>query len=187
MTHYTDIHILSLPEIAPEHILEKLFAKIHLALATLNRSDIGLSFPDVNEKRPSLGQRLRLHGSEQALRLLLDQAGIVTMRDYLQLDSIQPTPEHAAFRQLRRVQIKSSADRLRRRLAKRHNLTMEEAAARIPESAAGKLNLPFIQVQSHSSGQTFHLFISHGVIRQTPIPGEFNAYGFSTKATVPWF
>jgi len=187
MTHYTDIRILSLPEIAPEHILEKLYSKIHLALAELKRSDIGLSFPDVNEKRPSLGQRLRLHSSEQVLRCLLDKIGLAAMRDYLRPGEILPTPEQTAFRQVLRVQIQSSADRMRRRFAKRHNLSMDEAAARIPDSVAGKLKLPFIRMQSKSSGQTFNLFISHGTIRQTPIPGEFNAYGLSTEATIPWF
>ena len=187
MTHYTDIHILNVPEIAQEHILEKLFAKIHLALAELKRSDIGLSFPDVDEKRPSLGRRLRLHGPAQGLRSLLDKAGVPAMRDYLRLGEILPTPEQATFRQVRRVQAKSSAERLRRRLAKRHNLSMEEAAARIAESVAKKVDLPFIRLQSQSSGQTFHLFISHGALRQTPIFGEFNAYGLSSEATIPWF
>jgi len=187
MTHYADIHILSLPEIAPEYIVEKLFARLHLALVELRRSDIGLSFPDVDEKRPSFGQRLRLHSSEQALRCLLDKAGFATMRDYLRIGGIQPIPEQVRFRPIRRVQAKSSADRMRRRLAKRHNLSMDEAAARIPDSVAGKLSLPFIRVQSQSSGQPFNLFISHGATRQTPIPGEFNAYGLSTEATIPWF
>ena len=188
MTHYTDIHILSLPEIAPQHIMEKLFARVHLALAELNCSDIGLSFPDVNEKRPSLGQRLRLHGSEPGLRSLLDKTGIAaTMRDYLRLGAILPIPDQVSFRQVRRAQSKSSVERLRRRLAKRHNLSMEEAAARIPASAAKQLDLPFIRVQSQSSGQFFYLFIHHGAIGQTPTPGEFNAYGLSTEATIPWF
>jgi len=187
MTHYTDIRLLKLPEIVPEHILEKLFSKVHLALVALNRTDIGLSFPDVDEKRPSLGQRLRLHGPEASLRALLDKAGIAAMRDYLQLGEVLPTPEDAAFRQVRRIQVKSNVERLRRRLAKRHKLSMEEAAERIPESAAAQLHVPFIRVRSQSSGHAFHLFISHGAIRPTPIPGWFNAYGLSAVATIPWF
>ena len=187
MSHYIDLCIRQIPDIVPAHILEKLFGKIHLSLVELRCSDIGISFPKMDEKRPSLGPVLRLHGPEPSLRALMGKAGIAAMRDYVRLGDILTVPLRTSFRLIRRVQTQSSVERLRRRLAKRHNLNPAEAAERIPESAAQKSNLPFIRVRSASSGQIFNLFISQGKDLEAPSPGVFNAYGLSSQATIPWF
>ena len=187
MTYYLDIGLRALPEFSPEHILERLFDKIHLALVEMHSSDIGISFPEVNEIHHSLGHHLRLHGKKDNLSALVQKAGLAGMRDYLSIGEAQPVPENCAFRKISRVQTKSGVERLRRRLAKRHNLSLEEAAARIPDSAAEKTDLPFIRVRSRSSGQFFCLFIRHGPVGNTQTLGNFNAYGLSDTATVPWF
>ncbi|GHV57063.1 type I-F CRISPR-associated endoribonuclease Cas6/Csy4 [Deltaproteobacteria bacterium] len=187
MDYFLDIRVRCLPEIAPEHILEKLFGKIHLALAKLGRSDIGLSFPEVDETRPSLGLCLRLHGPEPALRALIQAAGLAGLRDYLKQGEIRPVPSGASFRRVSRVQVKSGLERRRRRLARRHNLSLEEAARRIPDSAGQRSALPFIRLKSQSSDQYFPLFVRHGPELPGPTAGPFNAYGLSQEATIPWF
>ncbi|MDR2050308.1 MAG: type I-F CRISPR-associated endoribonuclease Cas6/Csy4 [Deltaproteobacteria bacterium] len=187
MNHYLDIKIRALPELVPEHIMEKLFAKIHLALVELHSSDIAVSFPEMNERRHSLGHCLRLHGEKDSLSSLVQKAGLAGMSDYLFTGEPRPVPEKCAFRRISRVQTKSGVGRLRRRLARRHNLSLEEATARIPDSVAEKTTLPFVRVRSGSSGRFFRLFIRHAPLSDTPIPGKFNAYGLSDTATVPWF
>jgi CRISPR-associated endonuclease Csy4 len=96
-------------------------------------------------------------------------------------------PESVQYRSVSRLQVKSNAERLRRRLMQRHSLTAEEARQRIPDTVERSLNLPFISLRSQSTGQSFRLFIQHGPLRQTAEAGDFNAYGLSSGATIPWF
>ena len=187
MTHYLDIRIRALPEIAAPHVMEAVFGKIHNALAALGRKDIGVSFPEVDEARPALGRCLRLHGPAQGLRALLEVSGLEAMRDYATLGEIAPAPTASAFRNVSRAQAKSNPERLRRRLAARHNLSEEEARERIPDTAAQMLNLPFIRVKSRSTGHAYRLFIRHGPMQTGPGQGEFTAYGLSATAAIPWF
>jgi CRISPR-associated endonuclease Csy4 len=187
MNHYVDLRIRLMPEVAPEHVLEKVYAKIHLALAASRRSDIGLSFPNVDEKKPTLGDRLRLHGSEAALGELLGLARLSALMDYLVLGEIKPAPEGCSFRLVSRVQVKNGLEARRRRLARRHNLSLAEAASRMPDSVRQWSRLPYIRMRSGSTGQYFCLFIKHGPMSSRPCSGSFNAYGFSQEATIPWF
>lgn len=187
MTHYLDIRIRALPEIAAPHVMEAVFGRVHNALAALQRTDIGVSFPEVDEKRPSLGGRLRLHGPEESLRAVLETSGLSALRDYAACGEIAATPATGSFRRVSRVQSKSNPERLRRRLAARHNLSAEEALERIPDARAQMLTLPFVRVKSKSTGHGYQLFISHGPLQTNPCQGEFSAYGLSATATVPWF
>ena len=72
-------------------------------------------------------------------------------------------------------------------LMKRHGLDETQARERILDSAAEKVDLPFVQLQSRSTGQTFRLFLSLDPEQSAPTPGDFNAYGLSRNATIPWF
>jgi CRISPR-associated endonuclease Csy4 len=85
------------------------------------------------------------------------------------------------------VQVKSSPERLRRRLAKRKGLTDEEAKRAIPLGAAERLNLPYVTIKSRSTGQDFRLFVDQMPPMDHAIFGSFNHYGLSATATVPWF
>lgn len=187
MTHYLDIRMRPVPDMSPVHVMEAVFSKIHNALAMLQCTRVGVSFPEVNPSRPALGACLRLHGSADELHALLTRSRLSTMDDYLEIGGILPAPETKAYRVVSRVQAKSNPERLRRRLARRHGLSAEEAAARIPDDAARMLRLPFIRVTSASNGNAYRLFIDHGPLRATPSEGEFSAYGLSATATVPWF
>ena len=109
------------------------------------------------------------------------------MRDHVNVGALAHVPAGATHRTLRRVQAKSNPERLRRRLMKRHGLDETQARERIPDNAAKTLNLPFLQLRSCSTGQTFRLFLSLGPEQPAPASGEFNAYGLSQNATGPWF
>ncbi len=107
--------------------------------------------------------------------------------DYAQIGAAAPVPATSEHRQLRRVQAKSSPERLRRRQMRRHGLTLEEAVDRVPDSAAGRLRLPFLQISSASTKQTFRLYIRLEPKAVAPVRGAFNTYGLSATATIPWF
>lgn len=186
MDRYLDIRILPDPEFPTSQLMNALFAKLHRCLAKLGSEDLGVSFPEVDEERPTLGPVLRLHGSEAAFSTLLAQPWLVGMRDHIQLSAVSPVPAQVKYRRVRRVQAKSNPDRIRRRQMKRHGWTEDEARRRIPDTIRETLSLPYLSLESRSTGHRFHIFLRHEPA-EAPSPGPFNAYGLSNIATVPWF
>lgn len=188
MDHYQDIKILPDSEFPAPMLMNALFTKLHRMLVQLNSNTIGISFPRVDEKLPRLGQILRLHGTGSRLQNLQAQNWLKGMRDHVDVAEITPVPSNAQYCRVRRVQVKSSAERLRRRYIKRHEgVTESDVLGLIPSSVEKRLELPFLQLKSESTGQLFRLFIEHQQPQTQPVAGEFNSYGLSNKATVPWF
>lgn len=187
MDHYLDIRLLPDPEFPPSMLMNALFAKLHRALVDLDSTAIGVSFPDHALEPARLGERLRLHGEARALNDLLTRDWLRGMRDHIEQYGPAKIPGGAPHRMVRRVQAKSSPERLRRRLIKRKGIDQVAASEAIPDQAAERLDLPFVTLQSRSSGQTFRLFIEHGPPQPDPTPGPFGHYGLSRGATIPWF
>ena len=186
MSHYLDILLRPDPEIAPHQLMAALYAKLHLALVQLGSSTIGISFPGYIEKPASLGNCLRLFGSEADLQRLIALPWLGGLQDHIQTSVVAAVPSQMGYRRFSRVQPKSNPERLRRRQMKRHGLTAEEAHARIPDSCAETLALPFLVMRSASTMQMFRLFLRCETV-SAPASGVFNAYGLSATATVPWF
>lgn len=186
MDRYIEFQLLPDPEYAPIQLMNVLYGKLHLALAELGSGDVGVSFPDA-KKGTSLGTRLRLHGTANALDRLMRINWTMGMHDYVTQSSIMSVPVGVKFRSCYRVQAKSNPERLRRRMMKRHGVDAETAKSKIPDSAAETLKLPYVQIKSLSSGKHFRLFFELGPLEQVARSGIFNAYGLSREATVPWF
>ena len=186
MDYYLDIRLRPDPEFSPQHLLNALFAKLHRVLAESRASDIGISFPNAAVGTKGLGACLRLHGSMPGLTRLMAQSWLSGMGDLVDVCDLCPVPATATPFAIRRVQVKSSPERLRRRQMKRKGWTMEQAREAIPDSSAQTSSLPFLSLSSRSTGQRFRLFI-----RQIPVErhseGDFNSYGLSTTATLPMF
>ena len=187
MLHFVDIELLPDPEFPVHQLMAALYAKLHRALAQGAHDAVGVCFPGYDERAPTLGSRMRLVGPEGELARLMAQDWLKGMRDHSQVLGIAPVPEHARHRTLRRVQAKSSPERLRRRLMKRQGLDEAQALERIPDAVAERLALPFVVLSSASTGQSFRLFLRQGPLVPELRPGSFNAYGLSTTATVPHF
>lgn len=186
--HYLDIRLhADDPEVDPAHVVATLYARLHRALVQLQSGNIGVSFPEHDAKRPTLGTCLRLFGPKNALMQLRSLPWLDGMRDYVAVTDMLPIPSDARHRTLRRVQVKSSPERLRRRLMKRHQVTEAQARERIPDRCVQLSNEPFVTLTSGSTGQRFKLFLSLGPQQSEPEDGSFNSYGLSTDATVPWF
>lgn len=118
---------------------------------------------------------------------LMSSDWLFGMRDHVTTSPAHEAPAGAERRGVRRVQAKSSPGRLRRRLMRRHDISEQAARQRIPDSAAETLQLPFVQLRSTSTGQSFRLFIAHTPAEPYAVEGVFSAYGLSQTATVPWF
>lgn len=187
MECFVDIELRPDPEFAAHLLLGALYAKLHRTLVPDNSTGIAVCFPGHQTHPPALGTCMRLLGSRAALQALISTDWLSGMRDHVKVGALAGVPADAPHRTLRRVQAKSNPERLRRRLMKRQCLDETQARERIPDSAAETLNLPFVQLRSRSTGQTFRLFLSLGPEQPAPASGEFNAYGLSQKATVPWF
>jgi CRISPR-associated endonuclease Csy4 len=190
MDHYVDIDLHPDPEINAGHLMSALYAKLHRALVHGGGSDIGVSFPGHDSKVPHLGSKLRLHGGLVALTSLMAGGWLSGMRDHIASAGPKPVPDNASYCAVRRVQAKSNPERLRRRLMRRHGVDAKEAQRRIPDSLAETVGLPYVQLRSASTDQTFRLFIDHrhpSLAAVAPGLGGFNAYGLSQTANVPWF
>jgi CRISPR-associated endonuclease Csy4 len=187
LTHYIDIHLRIDPDFAASQLLSVLYAKVHRALVRLGSDDLAISFPGYSEKPLGLGSSLRVLGDPTRLAQLMGLNWMSGMADHVRVELVTPVPVDAAYRRLIRVQAKSNPDRLRRRLMKRHNVSAAQAQEQVPDSAAEKLRLPFLSLQSSSSGQKFLLFLRLEEPVASPRSGTFNAYGLSATATIPWF
>lgn len=187
MDHHVDIDMRPDPEFPAYQLMTALYTKLHRALVAQGSTRIGVSFPSANLKVPHLGTRLRLHGDLATLSALLKSDWLTGMRDHVALTPPMRVPDNAQHRVVRRVQVKSSPERLRRRLMRRHDIGEQEARQRIPDESARFARLPFMPLRSTSTGQTFRLFIDHGAIQASAASGNFNTYGLSQAATIPWF
>lgn len=187
MGYYIDIHLQPDPEFPAHQLMAVLFAKLHYALVQLQANNIGVVFPGYATAPAALGSTLRLVGPAHELARLMENGWLKGIRDHIELVPAAAVPAHAAHRSLRRVQAKSSSERLRRRQMRRHGLTAEQAHERVPDTAAERLHLPFVVLSSCSTGQTFPVFLQLGPVVPVSQAGSFNAYGLSTTATIPWF
>lgn len=189
LTHFVDIDVRPDEDFPSSQLMGALYARLHKGLVAHGKGDIGVSFPAHTARW--LGNRLRLHGSAEALGQLMGQDWLKGMRDHLDLTPASPVPAQVQHRQVKRVQTKSSPERLKRRLVKRlmerEAISAEDAAQRIPDSAAQLADLPSVFVRSSSTGQSFRLLVCHGPLAPEPQAGDFSTYGLSLGASVPWF
>jgi CRISPR-associated endonuclease Csy4 len=186
MSHYIEFRILPDPEFPSSIVMNLLYNKLHKALVQTGSTDIGVSFPDFDNKRNRLGERLRLHGTDVHLKNLIANLTLSALLDYLRVGDVQEIPKRVSYVTVKRVQCKSSAERLRRRIIKRCQLSDEDALNRIPDSVQKQSTLPYVTLKSDSTGQFFRLFIDQQ-IAENPVIGTFNAYALSNGATVPKF
>lgn len=185
--HYLDIRLLRDPEFTSHQLMSALYAKLHRGLAQLHTSSIGVVFPEYDATRCSVGAQLRLVGAVNELDRLMCREWLRGMLDHVVVSPVATVPEGTAHRALRRVQAKSNPERLRRRQMKRHKLSAAEAIERVPDTVTQRLNLPFVQLTSSSTGQAFRLYLRLDDSQAGPVAGPFNTYGLSGSATVPWF
>lgn len=184
MDHYVDIRVEPDLEISAPALLNNLFAKFHRTAAQMIKGQIGVSFPKYGQ---TLGEVLRLHGSQQALDLLMAQPWLKGLRDYTQVSEVQPIPQTIqGYRTVCRIQ-KKSPQNIRKRAVAKGWLTEQEALDKIPDAQQQMLTLPFLQLQSLSSKSMMRVYIQQGEITQQAVVGEFSSYGLSRSATIPWF
>lgn len=187
MNYYLDIQLQPDPDFVPAMLMNALFSKLHRALVESPKLAAAVSFPEYSLRPLGLGSCLRLHGNQQDLDSLQSTAWLTGMRDHVTCKALQLVPSNVEHILVQRVQAKSNIERLVRRHAKRKNISEEQARSHYQAVEPEKLRLPFITLNSQSSGQKFSLFIKQSQPQESAQAGEFNRYGLSPTATIPWF
>ncbi|MBA6412060.1 type I-F CRISPR-associated endoribonuclease Cas6/Csy4 [Parahaliea sp. F7430] len=187
MDYYLDIKLLPDPDFIPSMLMNALFSKLHRVLVERRELNVAVSFPEYSLNPLGLGNCLRLYGKQGDLDSLQDTGWLTGMRDHVVYRDVQPVPSNTEYVEVRRVQARSNVERLVRRSAKRKGISEEQAREAYQNAQPKMLRLPFISLNSQSSGRRFSLFIEQGRPQKESKAGEFNRYGISQTATVPWF
>jgi CRISPR-associated endonuclease Csy4 len=191
MEYYTDIKLLGDTEVSLGFIWQKIYTQMHLALAEHQErekmSKIGFAFPNYMQKFP-LGDTLRvLASAEDELEVLHVKERLKNFLDYVTISDIKKVPtDIKGYMTFYRKQFKSNPERLAKRYAKRHNITLEKALSIYENMKAQETKLPFVMLKSNSSNQHMKLFIER-CPSDTEVKGLFNTYGLSKTSTVPIF
>lgn len=191
MHYYQDITLIPDAESSLGFIWRKVYSQVHLALVESKKRgvSVAIAFPAYSDSAFPLGNKLRLFaGDEQTLVNLNLGHWLKRLQDYCHTTSIRSVPSTHKHVRYSRRQFKSNPERLARRRAKRHNETMENALKHYKSFSEPKSNVPFVKMASLSTGgnHEFRLFIEQAVCDEA-ISGDFNSYGLSKTATVPWF
>ena len=201
MKYYQEIFIYPDAE-TPRHALrEKVFELLHLAFVTTEKQlqgqdgqvesiRFGLSFPNYHKGLFELDYTIRIFAPEKVDLEILDlKTKLLKVKDYLKIGHILNTPETNEFLCFKRKQVKSSLERRARRGTARGVYPNQEVAmTELKKKGKQVSKLPYIFVNSTSSGNNrLRLFIDKNT-SDTNIEGKFTSYGLSKKgSTVPDF
>lgn len=186
MDSYIDIQILPDAEMLENVLLNKVYTKLHKALWDLNSKDIGVSFP---ETKVLLGRLIRVHSTAERLKELTAIKWLGGLSGYCHSDyaEIRQVPTGVKHRTVFRWQHSMSESRLRR-LVKRGSIAQDEVKAYKAKMFAKQMTtLPFLEMDSTSSGNHHRRYIQMSEIVDAPKEGKFDTFGLSKVATVPWF
>ena len=183
MTHYFDIRLLPDTEIPSTVLMNAIYTKLHKVLFDLTSSNIGVSFP---KYKKTLGNGLRIHGEKSVLNDLQGLDWIGGMKGYCQIGDIVPVPTNAKHRTVSRIQTTMSQSKLNR-LLKRGSITEDEAKSYKTKMLTRGLDNPYLELQSGSNGQRHRRYIEFGPLLDNPVEGNFDQFGLSKTATIPWF
>jgi len=194
MKAYLEITLLPNNDIGHYFLWSKVFQQIHLALVELKKDNdtslCGITFPEFNEQKNQLGQKIRVFAPEkkqlEALNLV---KWLKRLHDYTHMTHIRDVPDHVdQYVRFTRVQIKSSRQRLARRAVKRHSIRYAQAIANLADFQPKYSAVPFIQLKSLGNGNQFRLLISKETMSEVSNPSaQFNSYGLSNGSVLPCF
>lgn len=183
MNYYLDIKIVPDDDVPIYFIRNKIYSKLHKALHTLKSTDIGVSFP---RYKVLLGDVIRLHSSETRLKELNAMNWLGGLSGYCSVSAVQKIPEKVSHRNTSRIQANMTEAKLRR-LIKRGSISIEDAKNYKAKMFSQGLDNPYIEFESSSNGHKHRRYLNFSNFCDTASSGEFDSFGLSKTATVPWF
>ena len=193
MNSYINIQIKPDAEFRENILLNKAFTKLHKALYDSKQTTIGVSFPDI---KLMLGDTIRLHGDKLSLETLQQSNWLGGLSGYCQVSDILPVPKDVeGYRTVSRIQTTMTLKKMEKRVKHQESKgilkTKEDIKAyerQYKEKMyASSLDNPYLELQSTSTGNLYRVFIEMGVVRNSPVKDNFNYFGLSNTATIPWF
>ena len=186
MDHYLDVSFDASVDFPLVHQMTSFYQGLHLYLVN-TRAQLGVTFPEMQLRgRSPLGSLIRLHGTRDALTVFIGNPSLSRIRSPFRLSEIEKTPLLSQPRTFWRHQPKSIVQ-MRKRAIKRHGLTEAQAIERYPSDMHEQSSQPYLELRSLSTHQTFKLFFVKGNPKSETVTGDFNTYGLSPTATLPWF
>mgnify|MGYP001028060495 FL=1 len=183
MEHFIEIKIKPDAEMRENVLLNKVYTKFHKRLCDLKSSGIGISFPEYSLK---LGKNIRVHGDEQRLQDFQSLNWLGGLKGYCDTSEIKTIPENVVHRTISRKQVNMTSSKLRR-LIKRGSIEHNEIKRYKAEMFKKGIDNPFIELESSSNGNMHRRYIQFGEFKKVPAGGQFDCFGLSNTATVPWF
>lgn len=192
MKYYNEVTLLPDTGINLYFLWQKVYQKIHLGFVEIQDAQgnvpVAVSFPQYSNELNHLGCKLRLFAEDkQTLETFNAAKWLDHLTDYVHVKQIQAVPDNVTkFACFKRQQVKSSNERLARRKARRNGIDYEQALQQLKGYEEKRVQTPFINIKSQSTGKQFRLFIEKCPV-ENALTGHFNSYGLSNHATVPWF
>ena len=183
MDSYIEIKLKPDAELRLNWLLNAVYSKLHKALFDIKANDIGVSFPNY---KYTLGDTLRLHSSKRQLETLEQTNWLGGMIGYCQIEPVKPIPENTQYRIFSRTQSNMTEAKLRR-LMRRGSIANTEVKAYRYKMLTQNLEAPYVEFVSGSNGHKHRRYIQLGDLLDNPTAGEFDTFGLSKTATVPWF
>ena len=183
MNHYIDIVIKPDKEMRENVLLNKVYTKLHKALSEKKLTDVGVSFP---RYKILLGNVIRIHGGEARLLELEAISWLGGLCGCCDVSTAQKVPEGTAYRTISRKQSNMTEAKLRR-LIKRGSISPEAVKAYKAKMFEKGLENPYLELESASNRHKHRRYLQLGELRPMPVEGEFDQFGLSKTATIPWF
>lgn len=199
MEYYLDIKMMPDEEVPLYFIRNKVFTKLHKALFDHKQHSIGVSFPNhqikTKKDKAKLGDIVRLHGDKHSLQGLQDANWLGGLIGYCDVSEILAVPNKIkGYRTVSRIQGWMSLTKLAKRIdyqKKTGVLTTTKAIKAYEKQYKEKMitqndDHAYIDLIS-SKGHRYQRFITFGELLDNVVKGDFDQFGLSKVATIPWF
>jgi len=183
MDYYMDITLMPNQVMRENVLLNQIYTEFHKRLYDLTATNIAVSFPNYKLK---LGNIFRIHGEKEALIQLNEQNWLIKFEQYCRTSEIKTVPQNVQYRTISRIQQTMSQSKLRR-LVKRGTIKEEDIKKYQIKMLQCGLENPYVELNSMSNKQLHRRFIAFGEIQNQGTKGEFDMFGLSKIATIPWF
>ncbi len=183
MNHFLEIRLHPDAEMPATVLMNAVFAKLHKRLSELKSKSIAVSFPKYGV---TLGGIVRILGNETDLSQLQKADWLGGMSGYCAVSNITKVPLQTQHRTISRIQSTMTQSKLNR-LLKRGSIQPEQVREYNAKLFAKGLDNPYLELQSSSNGHKHRRYIAFGEILDNPVEGEFDQFGLSKIATIPWF
>lgn len=184
MDHYFDITLNADKELPENRLLGMAYTKLHKRLFDMNSRDVGVSFPAA---QTTLGRVIRLHSNKDRLAPLHAADWLGGLVGYCAVSEISAIPEKVEHRRVCRRQANKSFAKLRRLKKRGRVATKQQERSYKAAMFAESLAIPYVELVSASNGELHRRFIEISEPTQKPARGDFDSFGLSKSATVPWF